>query len=237
KRLPSGPGEPVTLLIASGGSPAVAQLLTQLGAQMGTRANLPVQTVDLAPMPDRDPRGAGLAASALPLSLAGLLPAVALLLVLPREPWTRLVAAVVFSGVAGVTIAALLRFVFGSVDDNFWGVAAGLTLGVAAALLAILGLGSLFGRAGLVTGALLAVLVGNPLSGLATAPEMLPAGWGQFGQLLPQGATATLLRSTAAFGGAGASTAVLVLTCWAVAGTALVVAAAVRDSRNNAGVT
>lgn len=235
--LPSGPGEPVTLLIASGGSPAVAQLLTQLGAQMGTRANLPVQTVDLAPMPDRDPRGAGLAASALPLSLAGLLPAVALLLVLPREPWTRLVAAVAFSGVAGVTIAALLRFVFGSVDDNFWGVAAGLTLGVAAALLAILGLGSLFGRAGLVTGALLAVLVGNPLSGLATAPEMLPAGWGQFGQLLPQGATATLLRSTAAFGGAGASAAVLVLTCWAVAGTALVVAAAVRDSRNNAGVT
>ncbi|WNG88194.1 ABC transporter permease [Mycobacterium sp. ITM-2016-00317] len=235
--LPSGPAEPATLLIASGGSPAVAQLLTQLGGQLGARANLPVQTVDLAPLPDRDPRGAGLAASALPLSLAGLLPAVALLLVLPRAPWTRLAAAVVFSGVAGVTIAALLWFVFGSIDENFWGVAAGLTLGVAAALLAILGLGSLFGRPGLVIGALLAVLVGNPLSGLAGAPEMLPAGWGQFGQLLPQGATATLLRSTTAFGGAGASTAVVVLTCWALVGTALVVVAAVRDTRNNAVVT
>src|SRR6187401_2609353 len=69
------------------------------------------------------------------------------------------------------------------------------------------GLGSLFGRTGLAIGAGLAVLVGNPLSGLTSAPEMLPAGWGTFGQLLPQGATATLLRSTAYFGCSGANSA------------------------------
>ncbi|MGB3230920.1 MAG: ABC transporter permease, partial [Mycobacterium sp.] len=79
-----------------------------------------------------------------------------------------------------------------------------------------------------------AVLVGNPLSGLTSAPEMLPAPWGELGQLLPQGATATLLRSTAAFDGAGATSAVVVLACWILAGTVLIVTAALRRPRSTA---
>jgi hypothetical protein len=116
--------------------------------------------------------------------------------------WTSFVAAAVFAAGAGITIAALLRYVFGSIDHNMWGVAAGLTLGLLATGLSMLGLGSLFGRAGLAIGALLALLLGNPLSGLNSAPEMLPSGWGALGQWLPQGATATLLRPTAFFAGA-----------------------------------
>jgi hypothetical protein len=122
--------------------------------------------------------------------------------------------------------------VFSSIDQNVWLVAAGLTLGLLAAGLSMLGLGPLFGRAGLVIGALLALLLGNPLSGLNSAPEMLPSGWGTVGQWLPQGANATLLRSTAFFDGAGATTAIVVLTCWAVAGAALIVIAAVRQRRS-----
>jgi hypothetical protein len=220
-----------SLLIATGGSPVVAQLLTQLGNGIAQQAGLPLHTEDLAPPTADDPRGAGLAASALPITLAGLLPAVALVLFLKREVWTRLTAAVVFAAGAGVTIAALLRYVLGSIDRNLWGVAAGLTLGLLAAGLSMLGLGSLFGRGGLVVGALLALLLGNPLSGLSSAPEMLPSGWGAVGQWLPQGATATLLRSTAFFDGAGATTAIAVLAGWAVAGAALVVTAAVRQRR------
>ncbi|PRC41878.1 hypothetical protein C6A85_000000113385 [Mycobacterium sp. ITM-2017-0098] len=225
---PGKPGDQPALLIATGGSPMVAQILTQVGTELSRQTGMPLRTQDLAPPTARDPRGAGLAASALPITLAGIVPAIALMLALRTQVWTRLGAAVVFSGVAGITIAVLLRYVLGSIEQNFWGVTAGLTLGVAAALLTMLGLGSLFGRAGLGAGAALALLVGNPLSGLASAPELLPGGWGQLGQLLPQGATATLLRSTAAFGGAGASTAVTVLTCWALAGTAMVVVAALR---------
>lgn len=235
--LPAQPGTEPALLIATGASPMVAQMLTQLGAQFGQQTGMPLRIQDLAPPGARDPRGAGVAASALPITLAGILPAIALVLVLRTEIWMRLATALVFSAVAGVTIAVLLRFVLGSVDQNFWGVSAGLTLGVAAALLTVLGLGSLFGRAGLALGAALALLVGNPLSGLASAPEMLPAGWGALGQFLPQGATATLLRSTASFAGAGASTAVVVLTCWAVAGTAMIVVAALRRQNSSAAVT
>ncbi|HEX2400476.1 MAG TPA: ABC transporter permease, partial [Mycobacterium sp.] len=196
------------------------------------QAGVPLHTEDLAPPTADDPRGAGLAASALPITLAGLLPAIALVLLVRREVWTRLVAAVVFAAGAGVTIAALLRYVFGSIDQNLWGVAVGLTLGLLAAGLSMLGLGSLFGRGGLAVGALLALLLGNPLSGLTSAPEMLPSGWGTVGQWLPQGATATLLRSTAFFDGAGAATAIAALTCWAVTGAALVVIAAVRQGRS-----
>lgn len=218
-----------TLLIATGASPTVAQLLTQVGNGIAQHAGVQLRTEDLAPPTADDPRGAGLAASALPITLAGLLPAIALVVVLRREVWTRFAAAVVFAGVAGWTIAALLRFVLGSIDANFWGVAGGLALGTLAMGLVTLGLGSVFGRAGLVIGALLALLVGNPLAGLTSAPELLPSGWGAFGQWLPQGANATLLRSTAFFDGAGATAAILVLACWAVAGAALIVIAGVRN--------
>jgi hypothetical protein len=221
-----------SLLIATGGSPMVAQMLTQIGNGIAQQAGTPLHTEDLAPPTAEDPRGAGLAASALPITLAGMLPAVALVLFLKREVWTRFIAAVVFAAGAGITIAALLRYVFGSIDQSIWGVAAGLTLGLLAAGLSMLGLGSLFGRTGLAVGALLALLLGNPLSGLNSAPEMLPSGWGTLGQWLPQGATATLLRSTAFFGGAGATTAIAVLTCWAIAGIGLIVLAAVRQGRS-----
>ena len=220
-----------TLLIATGASPTVAQLLSQVGNGIAQHGGVQLKTEDVAPPTTDDPRGAGIAASALPITLAGLLPAIALVLLLRREVWTRLTAAVVFAGLAGVTIAALLRFVLGSIDANFWGVAGGLTLGVLASGLSMLGLGSLFGRAGLVAGGLIALLLGNPLSGLTSAPELLPSGWGEFGQWLPQGANATLLRSTAFFDGAGAGMAIVVLTCWVLAGAALIVIAAARNGK------
>lgn len=227
---PQGP----TLLTATGGSPAVAQLLTQIGNGIAANTGVTLQTEDLAPPTSQDPRGTGLAASALPITMAGMLPAVALVLMLRREVWTSLTATIIFAALAGITVAALLQHVFGSIDSNFWGVAAGLTLGIGAASLFMLGLGSLLGKVGLGLGAALALLVGNPLSGLTAAPEMLPVGWGQVGQLLPQGATATLLRSTAYFGGAGADLSILVLSFWAVAGLSLVIIAALRRPGSSA---
>ena len=225
-----GPDGP-RLLTATGAGPMVAQMLTQIAGGIAAKTGTPLATEDLAPPTVDDPRGAGLAASALPITLAGLLPAVALVLALKREVWTRFTAVIVFAGVAGMSIAALLRFVLGSIDANFWGVAGGLSLGILASGLTMLGLGSLFGRVGLALGAVAALLIGNPLSGLTSAPEMLPTGWGQLGQWLPQGATATLLRSTAFFDGAGGALPIVVLTCWSLLGVALVVTAALTIER------
>jgi hypothetical protein len=219
------------MLIATGGSPMIAQMLTQIGNGIGQQTGVPLLTEDLAPPAAGDPRGVGLAASALPITLAGLLPAFALIFALKHEVWTRFIATVVFAGLAGVSVAALLKYVLSSIDANLWGVAGGLTLGVLAMALFMLGLGSLFGRAGLIGGAVAAMLLGNPLSGLTSAPEMLPSGWGQLGQWLPQGANATLLRSTAFFDGAGGTLPILVLTCWSLLGLALIVVAALTIER------
>ena len=110
-----------SLLIATGGSPMVAQMLTQIGNGIAQHAGVPLRHRGPRPTDHRDPRGAGLAASALPITLAGLLPAIALVFVLKREVWTRFAAVVVFAGVAGVTIAALLRYVLGSIDAELLG--------------------------------------------------------------------------------------------------------------------
>jgi hypothetical protein len=216
------------LLTATGASPTVAQLLTQFGNGMAQQSGVPLRTEDLAPPPAGDPRGTGLAAAALPVTLAGFLPVVALTLMVRRDVRLRIAATVAFSGLAGVTIAAVMRYATGSIDQNFWAVAGGLTLGALGAGLFVLGLTELFGRVGLISGGLLALLVGNPLSGLTSAPELLPGGWGRLGQFLPQGANATLLRSTAFFDGAGASTAIAVLACWAVVGSLIIVIAVQR---------
>jgi hypothetical protein len=95
----------------------------------------------------------------------------------------------------------------------------------------VAGLGALFGRAGAALGALLMVLVGNPLSGISSAPELLPEPAGALGQLLPPGAGGTLLRGTAFFDGAGAAAPLAVLAAWATLGLAALWLASARRRR------
>jgi hypothetical protein len=102
---------------------------------------------------------------------------------------------------------------------------------MAAIALFVLGLHSLAGTAGLGLGAATVLLLGNPLSGLASAPELLPSGWGSLGQLLPPGATGSLLRSVSWFDGAGAGAPLLVLTAWSAVGLALLGAGALAARR------
>jgi hypothetical protein len=186
------------------------------------------------PLPADDPRGAGLAAAALPIALGGVLPAVVLTRTFRRRPGVRLGAAAGLAVAVGATVTAVLRFWFGSLTADGWAdlvrVSLGLSLGLAAISLALLGLEAVAGRAGLGLGAAVVLLLGNPLSGLPSAPELLPDGWGTLGQLLPPGANGTLLRSTAYFDGAGAARPVLVLSCWVAAGL-LLYAVAVLSAR------
>jgi hypothetical protein len=100
----------------------------------------------------------------------------------------------------------------------------------------VAGLGALLDRAGLALGALLVFLVGNALSGVSSAAELLPQPWGAVGQLLPIGAGSTMLRSVAYFDGHGSVAAATVLTAYAVVGLILVVAGRRGLSRSSAQV-
>jgi hypothetical protein len=243
--------EGTTVLTASAASPLVAQLLQQAAttaaggaplAQPGA-AGAPttrpppggadsgaVRVVDLVPADPDDPRGAALAASVLPLVLAGM--AAGLLVWLAGGTgvagWVVLVGAAAGAGLVATGIAQGWLGVLG----GDWVVNAGVFgLTVLAVGAAVAGLAALFGRAGAALGALLMVLVGNPLSGVSSAPELLPEPAGAIGQLLPPGAGGSLLRSTAFFDGAAATEPLVVLVAWVALGLLAAGLAALRRRR------
>ena len=210
------------VLTASAASPAVAQLLTDVAGRLGDSQGAAVQVSDVVPLPADDPRGVGLAAGALPLVLGGIATASALRMRVPQPG--RRVAGVLGSGVVGGTamMVAILRGL-GVLEGNFWASIAVVALAITATAAALLGLEHVAGLPGMVLGGATVLLLGNPLSGLTGAPELLPAGWGDLGQLLPPGAAGTALRSAAYFDGAGAGAPLLVLGAWLAVGLVLMV--------------
>lgn len=166
----------------------------------------------------------------LPLVLAGM--ASGLLVWLAGGSWpARWAALVTASALAGLVAAGIAQGWLGVIGGS-WAVNAGVFgLTVLAVGAAVAGLAAVAGRAGAALGALLMALVGNPLSGVSSAPELLPAPAGAIGQLLPPGAGGTLLRSTAFFDGAGAAAPLAVLASWVLLGPVLSWVAALRRPR------
>ena len=214
---PSGP----KVLTASAASPAVAQLLTQAASE--TRA----ATEDVV---EAGPHATALGSSVLPLVIAGILTGIAgaLLSSSARGRAGRVLLASMLTGVlAALIVQSWLEVVGGDWVAN----AAVLGLTVLAIGAALAGLYAVTGKTGLLIGALLMIFVGNPFSAVGSAPELLPQPVGAIGQLMPPGAGGNLLRSTGFFDGAGASTHLMVLAAWSLAGLALLVAAALRSQR------
>ncbi|MEV0143350.1 MULTISPECIES: hypothetical protein [unclassified Nonomuraea] len=222
------------VIMASAASPAVAQSLHSVAAGLsqaqtqGTGTAVAVR--DLVALPADDPRGAGLAAGALPLVMVGMLAAL-LLTRLVRGTARRATGALAFAITGGLTAAAILQFWLGSLDGSYWANSSAIALTIAATSLSILGLEALLGYAGFGLGAAAMMLIGNPLSGAATAPEMLPGWSGILGRLLPPGAGGQLLRSTAFFDGHGTTHSVSVLATWLTLGLMLCLAGGLRARR------
>lgn len=219
------------VLTASAAGPPVAQTLQQVAAGLSERLGTDVPVEDLVQTPADDPRGAGLAAGALPLALGGIL-AAALLGRTTAGVGRRFAGATAIAVVAGLALTGLLQGWLGALDGDYWAISGVIALGLGATAFALLGLHAVLGTPGLGLGAAVVMLLGNPLSGAASAPEFLPAGWGALGQLLPPGATVSALRSVAFFDGAAAAGPLWVLTAWALGGLALAGLVALRRPRS-----
>jgi hypothetical protein len=219
------------VLVASAGGPVVAQALQQVAAGLGAATGTTVPVEDVVPAPEADPRGAGLAAGALPLAIGGIAIAALTWRLLSRAR-LRIAAALGMAVAGGMVTATVLGTWLGSISGSWWTITGVVTLGIAATALVLLGLQTVAGTPGFALGAATVMLLGNPLSGLASAPELLPSGWGTLGQLLPPGATGSLLRSVSWFDGAGGATPLLVLSAWVAAGLVLVVAGTVVTRRS-----
>jgi len=214
-----GPAGPV-VLTAGAGSPAITQMLTTAAGHLGGQAAAGAAVVDVVPLPSGDSRGVGLAALSFPMIIAGLVLGAATALGLRH----RLVLGTVVGGamVIAVSFAGILTWL-GVSGGHFWAEFAAISLTITASALVVAGLVRLIGAAGAGIGALLLVIIGNPLSGIATSPRLLPAPWGEFGQWLPMGAGGTLVRTFAYFPGASVAGPLLIVLGWAVLGAAGVI--------------
>lgn len=214
---PKGPA----LLTASAAGPVVAQLLSE-AVTASAPAGTAVPVTDVVAAPAADPRGSVLGASILPLAIAGVAAGSAVTLLRLRGGR----AATALLGVAalvGIVAAALTDSWLGVITGDWWSEAGTLGLTVLAIGATVAGLAALIGPAGIGVGALLMVLVGNPFSGVTSAPELLPRPVGAIGQWLPPGAGGSLLRSVAFFDGRAAGGAALTLAVWAVLGLTAVI--------------
>ncbi|GAB2730610.1 ABC transporter permease [Streptomyces bullii] len=205
------------LLTASAASPTVAQLLQRTVAPQAASGGAQIDTADVVTAPANDPRGAALSASVLPLALAGIAAGSMVTALGPRG----VRAAVALLGAAalvGVVAAAVAHSWLDVLTGDWWAEAAAFGLSTLAVGGAVAGLGALAGTAGAGIMAAVVMLLGNPFSGAASAPHMLPEPAGAIGQWLPPGAGATLLRSVAYFDGAAATGPALTLAWWAALG-------------------
>ncbi|GGS12037.1 membrane protein [Streptomyces aureoverticillatus] len=227
-------GKGPKLLTATAASPVVAQLLQQAvtaNAPDGTR----VTTADVVPAPAADPRGAALGSSVLPMAIAGVA-AGALVTLLGLRGVRAVGTLALATALVGLAAATLADSWLGILTGDWWAEAGVLALSALAVAAPVAGIAALLGPAGIGVGALLMVLLGNPFSGVTSAPELLPEPVGLIGQLLPPGAGGSLLRSTAFFDGAAATGPAVTLAVWAALGLAAVLAGG-RRGRNEPGAS
>ncbi|MGW7075089.1 ABC transporter permease [Streptomyces sp. NPDC054866] len=214
------------LLTATAASPVVAQLLEQaVSAQAPEGTEVP--TTDVVAAPPADPRGSALGASILPLAIAGVA-AGAIVTMLGLRGIRAVACLVSAAAVVGVVAAAVTHSWLGILTGNWWAEAGVLGLSTLAMGGAVAGCAALFGPAGIGAGALTMVLLGNPFSGVTSAPRLLPEPVGFIGQLLPPGAGGTLLRSVSFFDGARVTGPLVTLALWALLGLTAVLLGALR---------
>lgn len=209
----------VRVLTASAASPVVADGLSAMAAAMGPPGETPTVR-DVVPQPPTDPHGAGFIALLLPLVAGAALPALAVGTIAPGR-WLRAGAVGAYAVVCGLVLAGVLHGWFGTLTGSYVRDAGVLALAVAAGTMVLVGMQWVGGRTGLAVGALALLLVGNPLSGAATAPEFLASPWREIGQAMPPGAAVQALRSVSFFDGAAAVMPLAVLGAWTVVGLVL----------------
>ena len=237
----AGPGG-LTVLTAPAASPAVATLLTKVGEEAGQHAAagraVPVRVVDVVPADPNDPQGIVLDSAFLPLVIIGSIGGVMTWVVGRdgrRAGFPQAGVLLVKSALIGLVAVGIVQGWLGVIPGDWVTNAAVVGLTVIAISSTVCGLGALLGAPGVALGGLLMVFVGNPFSGVSSAPQLLPSPAGTLGQLLPPGAGASLLRSSAFFHGYGSGAHLAVLAIWAGCGlTAVMASQAVRRRRASA---
>lgn len=208
--------EALTQAVQAGGeqgAQAAAQL-EQMKAQAEQASAMAVKTTAVVPLSEGDSSGSGIAISAFPLVIGGILGG-SFSALRVNGTWRRFATATLYAVIAGALTALILSTWFGFIPGDFATLWAAFGATYLATASFMIGLGALLvPAAGLGLGAVVTMFIGNPISGASMPSVFLPGAWGQIGQMMVPGASSTLLRSIAYFPEAATSGQWLVLGSW-----------------------
>lgn len=173
------------------------------------------------------------ALAGLPMVLGGIVGGSVLSLSL-RGTGRRLLGVLAYAVIGGGAIVAVLDPWLGVLTGDLFPLWGAMSLSLAATASVIVGLHSLIGAAGVPVGAILTMLIGNPISGAQAPSSFLAGAWGVIGQAFVPGASTTLLRSLAFFPDAATAPQWIVLSVWAAAGLLLIAVGHHRTGRRAA---
>ncbi|XAS68224.1 ABC transporter permease [Micrococcaceae bacterium Sec5.7] len=220
-------GQTPEVLTASANGTAVSQILTGVAQQIQSQINQAgasapaaapkVIVTDLVPLAASDAKGTGLALAGFPLAMGGMIGGILVSLTVVGNR-RRLGALALYSILAGGIIVLVMQGLYGVLQGNVAlnGLAAALSLLGTSSF--IVGLNALIGTAGIPVGAVITMLIANPISAASAPMQFLPGPWGTIGQWLVPGASTTLLRDLSYFPDANTLFPWLVLAGWTLAG-------------------
>lgn len=208
--------EALTQAVQAGGeqgAQAAAQL-EQMKVQAEQASAMAVKTTAVVPLSEGDSSGSGIAISAFPLVIGGILGG-SFSALRVNGTWRRFATATLYAVIAGALTALILSTWFGFIPGDFATLWAAFGATYLATASFMIGMGALLvPAAGLGLGAVVTMFIGNPISGASMPSAFLPGAWGQIGQMMVPGASSTLLRSIAYFPEAATSGQWLVLGSW-----------------------
>lgn len=226
--------EALTQAVQAGGeqgAQAAAQL-EQMKVQAEQASAMEVKTTAVVPLSENDSSGSGIAISAFPLVIGGILGG-SFSALRVNGTWRRFATATLYSVIAGALTTLILSTWFGFIPGDFATLWAAFSATYLATASFMIGMGALLvPSAGLGLSAVVTMFIGNPISGASMPSAFLPGAWGQIGQMMVPGASSTLLRSIAYFPEAATSGQWLVLGSWIAFGLlAGVIGWAVKERR------
>ncbi|WP_406412995.1 DUF3533 domain-containing protein [Streptomyces halstedii] len=230
-----------TLLVASGGGTVLANTLGKIIEQAEAPQHRTVRTVDVAPASPDDFNGLSSFYLVVGWCVGGYLCASILAISAGAKPANRQRALIrtgvmaLYSIAGGIGGAIVIGPILGALPGSLWGLAGLGALIVFAVGMITLALEALTGIVGIGLAVLIIVVAGNPSAGGAFPLPMLPEFWRAIGPALPPGAGTWTARSIAYFRGNAVTGPLLVLSAWAVVGTALTLLLSLRRGPDQEG--
>ncbi|HEY8317882.1 MAG TPA: hypothetical protein VIG76_03550, partial [Amnibacterium sp.] len=188
-----------------------------------------VRITDVVPLSSDDPIGAGLTSASFPLVLGGMLGGV-LVSLLVAGAVRRVVALLVYGIAAGAVVTLVLQTWLHVLQGSWLANAAAFGLAMLATAAVVVGFNSLIGTPGIAVGAVISLLIGNPISGAAVPAQFILGPWGDVGQWFEPGAASSLVRSLSYFPDADTAPQWWTLAAWAAGGIVLTLVGHFRSS-------